>query len=194
MTDLADRLYRRLLILRCQAGDHLAFEELVAAYGPGLRYFLEKMLHESHAAEDLLQQVWLDVFRGVAGLADTQAFPAWLYRIARHRVFAESRRRRPKVCSVEEMDLVVNEETTEAEFTAEEASRLHAALDRLGPEHREILLLRYIEDLSYEEIARVTGCGLGTVKSRLHYAKRALRRLIERNLCHDRPGAGSNDA
>jgi RNA polymerase sigma-70 factor (ECF subfamily) len=65
MTDVADRLYRRLLILRCQAGDRLAFEELITSYGPGLRYFLERMLRESHAAEDLFQQVWLDVFRGI---------------------------------------------------------------------------------------------------------------------------------
>jgi RNA polymerase sigma-70 factor, ECF subfamily len=185
MTDVADQLYRNLLVLRCQAGDRLAFEELIATYGPGLRYFLEKMLSESHAAEDLLQEVWLDVFRGVAKLADPQAFPAWLYRIARNRVFAELRKRRPKVCPVDEMERALREETPEAEFTAEDATRVHAALDRLQSDHREILLLRFIENMSYEDIAGVMGCQIGTVKSRLHYAKRALRRIIERNLCYE---------
>ena len=183
MIDVADRLYRSLLILRCQAGDRLAFEELVAGYGPGLRYFLEKMLPESQAAEDLFQDVWLDVYRGIARLTDPQAFPAWLYRIARNRVYAELRRRRPKVWPADEMDLIPNEETREADFTAEDAARVHAVLDQLAPEHREILLLRFIEEMSYEDIARVTDCQVGTVKSRLHYAKRALRRMMERSLC-----------
>jgi RNA polymerase sigma-70 factor (ECF subfamily) len=185
MSDVADRLYRSLLILRCQAGDRLAFEELIAGYGPGLRYFLEKMLRETHTADDVFQEVWLDVFRGIAKLTDPQAFPAWLYRIARNRVYAELRRRRPEILPADEMDVIPNEETHEADFTAEDASRVHAALDQLGPEHREILLLRFIEEMSYEDIARVTDCQVGTVKSRLHYAKRALRRLIERNLCYE---------
>ena len=183
MTDVADRLYRNLLILRCQAGDRLAFEELIAGYGSGLRYFLEKMLGEGHAAEDLFQDVWLDVFRGIAKLTNPQAFPAWLYRIARNRVYAELRRRRPKVWPADEMDLIPNEETREADFTAEDAARVHAVLDQLAPEHREILLLRFIEEMSYQDIARVTGRQVGTVKSRLHYAKQALRRLMERSLC-----------
>jgi RNA polymerase sigma-70 factor (ECF subfamily) len=185
MTDAADRLYRKLVILRCQTGDGLAFEELIAGYGPGLRYFLEKMLTESHLVEDLLQDVWLDVLRGIAKLTDPQAFPAWLYRIARNRVYAELRRRRPQTCPAQLMDVALQEETPEAEFTAEDAARVHQALDRLGPEQREILLLRFIEEMSYEDIAHVTGCQVGTVKSRLHYAKQALRRLIERNFCYE---------
>jgi RNA polymerase sigma-70 factor (ECF subfamily) len=185
MTEVADRLYRNLLILRCQAGDRFAFEELVAGYGPGLRYFLVKMLRHSHSAEDLFQDVWLDVFRGIAKLTDPQAFPAWLYRIARNRVFAELRKRRPMVCPAEEIDLVLSEETQEPEFTAEDAARVHQALDQLAHEHREILLLRFIEEMSYDDIARVTDCQVGTVKSRLHYAKQALRRIIERDVCYE---------
>ncbi len=98
-------------------------------------------------------------------------------------MYAELRRRRPKVWPADEMDLIPNEETREADFTAEDAARVHAVLDQLAPEHREILLLRFIEEMSYEDIARVTDCQVGTVKSRLHYAKRALRRMMERSLC-----------
>ena len=63
--------------------------------------------------------------------------------------------------------------------------RIHAALDELAPEHREVLVLRYVEDMTYEEIARVVGCEVGTVRSRLHYAKRALRGVLERTNVHD---------
>src|SRR5205085_12653515 len=84
MTDAADRLYERLLVLRCQAGDEAAFAELVGRYGPRLAYYLRKMLGPD--ADDALQEVWLDVVRGVGRLADPGAFPAWLYRVARVRV------------------------------------------------------------------------------------------------------------
>lgn len=56
---------------------------------------------------------------------------------------------------------------------------MHRALDRVSPAHSEALILRYVEDLSYEEIAEVVGCKVGTVRSRLHYAKRALREAME---------------
>jgi RNA polymerase sigma-70 factor (ECF subfamily) len=58
--------------------------------------------------------------------------------------------------------------------------RIHAALDELPPEQREVLVLRFLEEMSYEEIARVVGCQLGTVRSRIFYGKRALRQVLER--------------
>jgi RNA polymerase sigma-70 factor (ECF subfamily) len=66
-------------------------------------------------------------------------------------------------------------------FSAEDAGRIHAALDELTPEHREVVMLQNIEDMTYEEITRVVDCPLGTVRSRLHYAKRTLRRVLERS-------------
>src|SRR6516165_8499057 len=94
MTNIAEQLYERLLVLRCQAGDEAAFEELVARYSPRLRYYLRKMLGEVHAAEDALQDVWFDVFRRIPRVADPAAFPAWIYRIARDRAFRELRKRK----------------------------------------------------------------------------------------------------
>lgn len=70
-------------------------------------------------------------------------------------------------------------ESEEYDFSAEDAERVHAALGRLVPAHREVLLLRFFEGMNYEDIARVTGCRLGTVRSRIHYAKRALRGVME---------------
>jgi RNA polymerase sigma-70 factor (ECF subfamily) len=63
--------------------------------------------------------------------------------------------------------------------------QVHAALDAISLEHREVLVLRYVEDMTYEEIARVVDCQVGTVRSRLYYAKRALRAVLERNNVHD---------
>jgi RNA polymerase sigma-70 factor, ECF subfamily len=178
MTDTPDRLYERVLVLRCQAGDQAAFAELVERYQPGLRYFLRKMLRE-HGAEDALQDVWLDVFRSLSRLADLGAFRAWLYRIARDRAFRELRKRRPRPLPAIEME-PIDERAEQALFTAEDVDRVHAALDELTPEHREVLVLRYLEDMTYEEIARVVGTAVGTVRSRMHHAKRVLRGVLER--------------
>jgi RNA polymerase sigma-70 factor (ECF subfamily) len=165
--------------VRCQAGDRAAFEELVELYQQRLHYFLAKMVGDVHAADDLLQEVWFDVYRGLAKLADPGAFPAWVYRIARHRALRALRKKRQPLCSLAGVELVGKEEEDTGDFSAEDAARVHAALEKLAPEHREVLLLRFIEEMTYEDMARVIGCQLGTVRSRLHYAKRALRRVMQ---------------
>jgi RNA polymerase sigma-70 factor (ECF subfamily) len=70
-------------------------------------------------------------------------------------------------------------EGEEVSLSPDEAAAVHAALDQLPAEQREVLVLRFLEDLSYEEIARVVGCQLGTVRSRLHYGKQALRKALD---------------
>jgi len=190
MTDpQLDRLYERVLVLRCQTGDEAAFAELVARYSPRLRVYLRQMLggagRDAHTADDALQDVWLDVFRSLGRLQDAGAFSAWLYRIARDRAYRILRRRGvvtmtpmedaaeiPAAAAAAADDVIAN---------GEAAALVHASLDRLPHDQREVLLLRFIEEMSYEQIASAVGCGVGTVRSRLHYAKRALRREIERN-------------
>jgi RNA polymerase sigma-70 factor (ECF subfamily) len=184
MSETTDRLYERVLVLRCQGGDEAAFAEIVDRYTPRLRYYLHKMLREGSEAEDALQDVWLAVFRGIARLVDADAFRAWLYRIARDRAVRELRRHRLPSQPLAALE-PVDERTEEASFAADEIQRIHAGLDEMGAEQREVLVLRYIEAMSYEEIARVVGCPLGTVRSRLYHAKRALREVLERNKSHD---------
>jgi RNA polymerase sigma-70 factor (ECF subfamily) len=184
MTGPADRLHERLLVLRCQTGDPSAFEELVLLYQPRLRYFLRALLRGDHDVDDHLQEIWIDVYRGIARLSEPSAFAAWLYRIARNRAFRVLRKRREPPLSLEGIDLPTKNDD-DTRWSAEDAEYLHAALDSLVPEHREVLLLRFIEEMSYEDIARVTGCLVGTVRSRLHYAKRALRGVLERMNYHD---------
>jgi RNA polymerase sigma-70 factor (ECF subfamily) len=176
MDDITDRIYEGLLVVRCKTGDESAFGELVARYGPRLHYFLRKMV--GPAAEDVAQDVWCDVYRGVPRLAEPAAFPAWFYRIARDRAYRVIRRRHHATCPIEDAGEITRDR--EVAFTAEDAAAVHAALDKLAPEHREVLVLRFLEEMGYDEIARVVGCPVGTVRSRLHYAKAALAAVIER--------------
>ena len=89
----------------------------------------------------------------------------------------ELRKRRPHDVPLEGHELI--EDTDDNVINSEvNAARIHAALNQLAPEHREVLLLRFMNDMSYEDIASVTGCPAGTVRSRIHYAKCALRRAL----------------
>ncbi len=177
MTDATERLYEHLLVLRFQAGDEDAFGELVARYQPRLRYYFRRMLPREDQVDDVLQDVWLAAFQALPRLADPAALAAWLYRIARDKASVQWRKHRPEH-PLEVSDLV-EEPSCGDEFDHEDALEIHAALDRLAPEHREILVLRFLEDMTYEQIAKVTGCPIGTVRSRLYYAKSALRGAIE---------------
>jgi RNA polymerase sigma-70 factor, ECF subfamily len=180
MTDQAERIYERLLVVRAQAGDEAAFAELVERYSPRLRYFLRKLLASADGPEDALQDVWLDVVRNLSRLNDPQALVAWLYRIARDRAYGRLRKTR-LMEPIDESQLVDAASADEIDFSVEDATRIHAALDELPSEQREVLVLRFLEDMSYEQIARVVGCQLGTVRSRIHYGKQALRRALEKD-------------
>ena len=177
MTDAAERLHEQLLVLRCQAGDEDAFEELVARYHPRLRYYLRRILPRADHADDVLQEVWLAVFRALPRLADPAALAAWLYRIARDKASVQWRGRPPE--RLLDVSDIVEEPSQDNEFRQEDAQEIHASLDQLTPEQREVLVLRFLEDMTYEQIAKVTGCPIGTVRSRLYYAKLALRQAIE---------------
>jgi RNA polymerase sigma-70 factor (ECF subfamily) len=179
MIEDADRLYEWLLVVRCQAGDETAFAELIARYQQRLRYYLQKMLFDVGDADDVLQEVWFDVFRAITRLAEPGAFRAWLYSIARGRAAKTFRKRRLVFQALDDGALDELADDQEA-FAADEAEQVHAKLDLLPAAQREVLVLRYIEDMSYDEIAGIINCQVGTVRSRLHYGKRGLRELLER--------------
>jgi RNA polymerase sigma-70 factor, ECF subfamily len=181
MNDPAERIYERLLVVRAQAGDEAAFTELVERYSPKLRYFLRKLLASADGAEDALQDVWLDAFRHLPRLSDPEALVAWLYRIARDRAFGRLRKAKRYERPLDEANEPAPETAEENDFSAEDAARIHAALDELPPEQREVLVLRFLEDMTYEQIARIVGCHLGTVRSRIFYAKQALKRSLGSN-------------
>jgi RNA polymerase sigma-70 factor (ECF subfamily) len=181
MSDETERLYERLLVVRCQTGDEDAFRELVGRFGPRLLYFLRKLVPYGDRADDLLQEVWIDVFRQLPRLQDAGAFTAWIYRIARGKASLELRRdgRSPRMNEIAALVAESEQELgEEPDFSPEDAACIHAALDELPAEQREVIVLRFLEELSYEEIGQIVGCPLGTVRSRIHYAKQALQRLV----------------
>ncbi len=179
MSDVSKSLALQILVLRCQTGDELAFATIVKQFHPRLSYFVRKMLTDPHQVDDVLQNVWLDVFRRIRALRNPAAFSTWAYRIARDHVYRLHRKPRLQTAELNDGDAAMAADEVDS-FRPEDARRIHESLDRLSPEHREVLVLRFLDELNYEEIAEITDCEIGTVKSRIHYAKRALKQILER--------------
>jgi RNA polymerase sigma-70 factor (ECF subfamily) len=183
VTDLHDdpqRLHERVLVLRAQTGDRAAFHELLMLYQERLTYYVHRLVQDWHEARDILQQVWLDVFRKLGKLQSPPAFRVWLYRIAHDRVVTFIRRQRVESNAREllAMEAVETEHWNDLDLL-ENAELVHVALDRLSIVHREIMTLRFLEEMDVKQIAGVMQCSEGTAKSRLHYAKNETRRIIE---------------
>jgi RNA polymerase sigma-70 factor (ECF subfamily) len=143
MAEIADRFYVGLLVLRFQAGDQSAFEELVQIFQRRLGYFFQHMFRECHTIEDLLQEVWLEVYRQLPRLANPAAFTSWLYQIARHRAYRELRNRIPPAHTLEFNDVPPGDRK-EMDLATEDADFVHASLGKLPPDQREVLLLRFM--------------------------------------------------
>lgn len=176
--DRKERIAERLLILRAQLGDLAAFTALVRAYHGRLLYFVRRLLGSPTEADDVVQEVWLVTYRQIGQLAHPDAFRAWLYRIARNKAVNLLRKRKsfqPLPDDLPTPDDVDNDEA----FLPTDPAAIHLALNALSPHHREVLVLRFLEQMPYEEMAETLGCHIGTIKSRLHHAKRALRRQME---------------
>lgn len=178
MDDGAAQLYENLLILRCQAGDEAALGELIARYSPGLRFYLAKIAGRKDSADDLLQETWIDVYRKINRLEQPGAFSAWIYRIARDKAYRELRRR-PAAREAVDLNLAESIAAKDEDLSRDDAEHVRAALDQLPHEQREILVLRFVYLMSYEQIAEMIARPVGTVRSRIHYAKIALRQKME---------------
>ena len=174
----SDRLIEQVIILRCQAGDNDAFSELIERYKAPLRYFISHLSSNNEVTEDIFQDTWLTVIRRIYGLKSTEAFSTWLYRIARNKVYQQLRRKH-KLFELNE-NLAVPNDTEDEVFSPEDAAKIHRCLKKLRPEHKEVLMLRFLEQMSYQQIQRVINCSLGTVRSRIYYAKLALKREMEK--------------
>jgi RNA polymerase sigma-70 factor, ECF subfamily len=162
------------IALRCQHGEPGAFADLVSEMERPLLYFAQKLVNDGDKALDVIQEVWLKAFRTIHRLENPKMLRAWLYRLTRGLAIDHVRKEvadeRREQLHAEELDI----STEEQSFAEEDAAALHRALDGLDIRHREVLVLHFLEEMTVSEIGVVLGCPAGTVKSRLHYAKRAL--------------------
>jgi RNA polymerase sigma-70 factor (ECF subfamily) len=175
------QLQLHLLVLRCQAGDERAFGQLVDRFAARTLAYLRGLTGEE--AEDVQQDVWLTVYRSIGGLSNPGGFRTWLFRTTRHRAIDWLRRRKRERELMEDVALELQDAgvTGDADpMPAISAVRFDAMLAGLPPPQREVLLLRYRDEMSYAEIALVVGCPIGTVRTRLHHAKRRLQEQLDR--------------
>jgi RNA polymerase sigma factor (sigma-70 family) len=183
---LPDRqlLESALLVTRYQRGDRSAFEGIVRLWEPSLFYYLRRLAPSEADAWELLQETWLKLFRSLDTLRDPRALPAFLYTTARNA--AISRLRKRDLWETETYAEEVHDESSGNDISAfDNAEAVHHALDQLPLLQREALTLYFLEDLSLDEMATVLHVPLGTVKSRLHYGKQAMRK----NLTEDHPNS-----
>jgi RNA polymerase sigma-70 factor (ECF subfamily) len=176
----AHTLSLHLLVLRCQAGDEKAFARLMQEFGEKTLRYLRGLVGDD--ADDVQQEVWLSVYRGIGGLANPGAFRTWLFRTTRHRAvdFLRKRRRERELVDDVARESIDADETGPDLLSGVDGALLESALKAIPPPQREVVLLRYRDDMSYTEIALVVGCPVGTVRTRLHHAKRRLQDLLTR--------------
>ena len=167
-----------VLVLLAQQGDGEAFRTLVELYDRRLLYFIRRILDDTEEAFDVLQEVWLSVFRNLRKLQSPPAFRVWLYRIAHDQAVSALRRSR-RAIPLEALPKGELPDVHLPDSIFEAADLVHTALRSLSLDHRRVLTLRLLEGMSVEDVAVVLECSTGTAKSRLHYAKAALRRWME---------------
>jgi len=178
----------KLLVKKSQKGDISAFELLVTMYQDRI-YALSYQLTGNHAdAQDLAQNVFIKAYRALPGFRNEADFGTWLHRITVNLSINEKRKKKPEVYldnpvqTVEgEMPrLVVSdaESPEEAYENKEFRHMVQTALDELSPEHRAVLVLREVQGFSYDEIANMLDCSLGTVKSRINRGRQTLKEKI----------------
>ena len=171
------RLRDEWLALRCRTNEPGAYADLVSVMEAPLLYYVIKITGSRDSALDVLQEVWVRAFRGIRKLKDPGAVRPWLYSIA-HGISVDHLRRMSVRTDNEVTGIEIADVASEETFTPDDAAAVHRALDELQPVHREVLVLFFLEEFSIAEISEATRCPEGTVKSRLHYAKKALRTII----------------
>ena len=144
----------RLTVLLARQGDRQAFSRLVNLYDKRLLYFVRRILGETDAVPDILQSVWLIVHRRLRKLNSLDAFRVWLYRIAHDQAVSELRKKLKRPVFVAEVETASDVNGASIDETAfENAELVHVALDRLSVDHRRVLTLRFLEDMTIDEIA-----------------------------------------
>lgn len=174
-----DRISDELLVLHAQEGSPEAFGLLVERWQERLWRFARRLTDDEQAAWDVSQETWSVISRRIGRLQDAAAFPAWAFQVARNKssdwIRRRQRRRRADAGYAER----VHETAQRREAVERQYATIKEALADLSSRDRTILSLRYEEGFNTDEIAAIMEIPSGTVKSRLYYARKRLRRFLE---------------
>lgn len=179
------------LIARCQHGDHQAFNRLVMHYQNLVYTFLYRLAPKWDNVDDLAQEVFIKVYCSIKHLKDRAQFKSWLHKIAVS-VYIDEHRKRKK----ERERFVSDDRLLEAQADPNTAlgqhlerqelqHRVQDAIDHLPKEFKLAIILREVQELSYEEIATVLKCSIGTVRSRIFRGRQLLQQSLKEDTCYD---------
>lgn len=163
-------------VLRAQAGDREALDELLKLVQEPLYRYIVSLVSSRALAEDILQEVFILIYRKLTWLREPELFRPWAYRIATREAFKHLKReRRWTESSVDESALEDLPAPERDVLTPELMTQL---VEQVSPASRAVIVLHYLHDMQLDEVADVLGLALGTVKSRLAYGLGSLRKLI----------------
>jgi len=180
------------LVRRCQAGDTEAFDELVTRYRTRVFSMIYNMVHNEQDAWDLAQDSFLKAWKSIKRFRGRSSFYTWIYRIVMNVTIDWLRKKHVKGAGAEFDDALQLKEIDPAAKTVPKAdplphermerreirAKIDKAIAQLSPEHRAVILMKEIEEMQYHEIAETLGCSIGTVMSRLFYARKKLQNLL----------------
>src|SRR5215472_6071759 len=180
------------LVKRCQAGDAQAFDELVTRYRARVFGMIYNMVHNEQDAWDLAQDSFLKAWKSIGRFRGQSSFYTWIYRIVMNVTIDWLRKKQIKGGGAEFDDAIQLTEVDPASRTVpkkealpheamerdEIRARIQKAIGQLSPEHRAVILMKEVDEMQYHEIAEALGCSIGTVMSRLFYARKKLQALL----------------
>ena len=172
----------QLPVSQAMAGDPDAWDTLFRRYQLPLYAYVFELIHDEQSSLDVVQETFISAARYIDGLRDDEKFGSWLFGIAHQKCVQRWRRRSREEDTLQEMAAAspeLEDDPADLLIRQEQEAEFMELLNQLPPPQRSVLLLHFIEDFSIEEISGITGAQTGTVKSRLHYAKRALGKLLE---------------
>jgi RNA polymerase sigma-70 factor (ECF subfamily) len=182
MPDVAD--IEQLPVAQARAGEPAAWDALFRRYQLPLYVYVFELVRDEQPALDLVQETFIAAARHISGLRDDKKFGSWLFGIAHQKVIQFWRKHSGKEILFDEVPESPDEfenAPDELLVRCEQETEFMNLLNQLPLPQRSVLLLHFVEEFSLEEISHVTESPLGTVKSRLHYAKKSLRKLLEEN-------------
>jgi RNA polymerase sigma-70 factor (ECF subfamily) len=181
------------LVKRCQAGDTEAFDQLVTRYRTRVFSMIYNMVHNEQDAWDLAQDSFVKAWKSIKRFRGRSSFYTWIYRIVMNVSIDWLRKKQVKGAGAEFDDAIQLREIDPASKTVPKADalpyetmerteirrRIENAIAQLSPEHRAVILMKETEEMQYHEIAEALGCSIGTVMSRLFYARKKLQNLLK---------------